>query len=565
HELLKNAFVKIEQLQAKVAAAEEEKAQTNARAAEPIAVVGMACRFPGAETPEALWTLLSNGTDMLTEIPADRWDVDAYYDQTPGTPGKMYVRRGAFLDGVDQFDPQFFGISPREAVSMDPQHRLLLEVSWEALERAGEAPARLQRSETGVYVGINGHDYQQRLGGLEALHTYAATGNSFCFASGRLSYVLGLQGPNMVVDTACSASLVAVHLAVQSLRNRETDLALAGGVQLILAPDAAIAGSQMHSLAADGRCKTFDAAADGYITGEGCGIVVLKRLCDAVAAKDQILAVIRGSAVNHDGPGSGLTVPNKQAQTALIQRALANSQVAPHLVSYVEAHGTGTALGDPIEVRALTSVFDVPARTEPLRVGSIKTNIGHLVSAAGIAGLFKVVMALQHEEIPPHLNFQTPSPHIDWANIPIQVPTARTPWPRPQGNAQPVADVSSFGLPGTNAHVVVAKAPSAAEQPRGNDSQVNERTAHLFTLSARSKPALRELAQRYADYLTAHPNVPLGDFCYTANVGRNHWEERAALVAGTAAQMQQQLQALVNPTPDFTPSTGYAPDHLARP
>ncbi|MEZ4727505.1 MAG: type I polyketide synthase [Caldilineaceae bacterium] len=560
HALLKNALLKLERMQAKLDAVEKAKR-------EPLAVVGMACRFPGANTPEALWTLLRNGVDMISEIPQERWDIDAYYDPTPATPGKMYTRYGAFLEHVDQFDPHFFGISPREAISMDPQHRLLLEVSWEALERAGQAPAALQNSQTGVFVGINSHDYSQRECTPDDVHTYAATGNSFCFASGRLSYVLGLQGPNMVIDTACSASLVAVHLAAQSLRNGECDLALAGGVHLILAPDGAIAASQMQALAADGHCKTFDATADGYITGEGCGVIVLKRLSDALAARDPILGLIRGSATNHDGRSSGLTVPNKQAQAALIQRALKNGNVAPQEVMYVDAHGTGTSLGDPIEVRALTTVFAVPERTEPLRIGSIKTNIGHLTAAAGIAGLCKVILALQHGEIPPHLNLQTPSPHIAWEQMPICVPTELTPWPQLPGSTRRLAGVSSFGLGGTNAHVVVEAAPEPAPtaQRQTTAATVVDRPTHLLALSAKNEQALQELVQRYGTYLAAHPQTALGDLCYTAAAGRSHFEQRLTVTADSVAQIQEALTAFANQQPTLGVQTGYVAGHQAPP
>ena len=356
-------------------------------AREPIAVIGMAGRFPGADTLEAFWALLREGHDAITEIPSDRWNVDAYYDPDPAAAGKAYVRRGGFVRDVSRFDARFFGISPREASSMDPQQRLLLEVAWEALEDAGVVPARIERGAGGVFVGISNADYAHlhtRAGDQARIDTYEGTGNAFSFASGRLSYVLGWHGPSVSVDTACSSSLVAVHLAGQSLRAGECDVALAGGVNLILSPDSFIRACKNGMLAPDGRCKTFDAAADGYARGEGCGVVVLKRLSAALAAGDRVLAVIRGSAVNQDGRTGGLTVPNGTAQQALIRRALASADVAPHEIAYVEAHGTGTALGDPIEVNALAAALGVgrgPDRR--LWLGSAKTNIGHLESAAG--------------------------------------------------------------------------------------------------------------------------------------------------------------------------------------
>ena len=378
---------------------------------EPIAIIGMGCRFPGgANDPESFWQLLCNGVDATREIPSDRWDINAYYDPNPQTPGKMYTRRGGFLDRVDEFDAEFFGIAPREAVSMDPQQRLLLEVSYSALENAGQAPDKLSGSQSGVFIGISAHDYEQ-LGGLSDIDVYTATGNALSIAAGRLSYFLGLEGPTLAVDTACSSSLVAVHLACQSLRAGECRLALAGGVQLILSPQTTIWMSKMQALSPDGRCKTFDAAADGYGRGEGCGMVVLKRLSDAIADRDNILALIRGSAINQDGKSSGLTVPNGMAQQALIRAALTNANVEPNQVSYVEAHGTGTSLGDPIELKALAEVLGKrQPDKQPLTIGSVKTNIGHLEAAAGIASLIKVVLAMQHEEIPPHLHLNQLNP-----------------------------------------------------------------------------------------------------------------------------------------------------------
>jgi acyl transferase domain-containing protein/SAM-dependent methyltransferase len=502
---------------------------------EPIAVVGMAGRFPGADTPEAFWALLREGRDAITEIPSDRWNVDAYYDPDPSVAGKSYVRRGGFVRDVSRFDARFFGISPREAASMDPQQRLLLEVAWEALEDAGVVPLRVERGAGGVFVGISNADYANlhtRAGDQARIDTYEGTGNAFSFASGRLSYVLGWHGPSVSVDTACSSSLVSVHLAGQSLRAGECDVALAGGVNLILSPDSFIRACKNGMLAPDGRCKTFDAAADGYARGEGCGVVVLKRLSVALAAGDRVLAVIRGSAVNQDGRTGGLTVPNGTAQQALIRRALASADVAPHEIAYVEAHGTGTALGDPIEVNALAAALGAGRGPErPLWLGSAKTNIGHLESAAGIAGLIKTVLSLRHREIPPHLHYRTPSPHIAWDTLPVEVAVAGRPWP-----AGPLlAGVSSFGFSGTNAHVIVEAAPVAAE------ASTSARPAHVLTLSARSDAALAELADRYAEHLGA-PDLELADACFTANVGRSTLEHRLAVVGRDAREMQERLR-----------------------
>ena len=401
---VKRALLAMDQLQSRLDVAERANSQ-------PIAVVGMSCRFPGkAGSPEEYWQLLRNGIDAVTEVPAERWNIDDYYAADPETPGKMYSRHGGFLEGIDRFDPWFFRISPREAASMDPQQRLLLEVSWEALEDAGLAPDSLKGSQTGVFVGITTNDYAQLLmrhGGSSRIDGYFFTGNPLNTAAGRLSYTLGFQGPSISLDTACSSSLVSIHQACRSLRSGECHLALAGGVNLILAPENTVAVCRTRALARDGRCKTFDATADGFVRSEGCGIVALKTLSQATADGDRILAVIRGAAVNHDGASSGFTVPNGKAQEALILKALGG--LAPAEIDYVEAHGTGTALGDPIEVNALAAILGrgrAPGR--PLRIGSAKTNIGHAESAAGMAGLIKVILALRHEEIPPHLHWQQP-------------------------------------------------------------------------------------------------------------------------------------------------------------
>ena len=499
---------------------------------EPIAIIGLGCRFPGGvDGPETFWQLLAGGVDAITEVPADRWDSATYYDPDPDAPGKMTTRQAGFIDQVDQFDAQFFGISPREAASLDPQQRLLLEVSWEALENAGQAPGDLADSKTGTFIGIGQNDY----GKLEALKdptqidVYTGTGNGLCFASGRLSYFLGLHGPSLALDTACSSSLVAIHLACQSLRAGECDLALAGGIQLILSPDIMIALSRLRALSPDGRCKTFAANADGYGRGEGCGIVALKRLSAARAAGDNILAIIRGSAVNHDGPSSGLTVPNGLSQRALIQEALQQAQVSPAQIDYVEAHGTGTSLGDPIEVEALSDLLGQDRSPDhPLLIGSVKTNIGHLEAAAGVAGLIKVVLSLQHGEIPPHLHYETPNPHIDWAYLPVQVPTESTLWPQGAGESR-LAGISSFGFSGTNAHLILEGVPEVEVV-----AAAQERPLHLLTLSAQNEGALLALKRQYLARLTDNPNptLTLADVAYTANTGRTHFSHRLSLIAG---------------------------------
>ncbi|MBP5971593.1 SDR family NAD(P)-dependent oxidoreductase [Brasilonema sp. CT11] len=532
---IKRALRAVEDMQAKLEAVEMAKK-------EPIAIVGMGCRFPGnANSPQAFWQLLRDGVDAVTEVPPNRWDINAFYDPNPDAPGKMYTRYGGFVSQLEEFDAQFFGISPREAVSLDPQQRLLLEVSWEALENAAIKPDELVDSQTGVFIGICSNDYLQRLFTREAteIDAYQATGNTHSIAAGRLSYILGLTGPSLAVDTACSSSLVAVHLACQSLRNRECNLALAGSVNLLLSPEFSINFSRARMLSPDGRCKTFDASADGYVRGEGCGVIVLKRLRDAIADKDRILALIRGSAVNQDGRSNGLTAPNGPSQQAVIRQALENAGVEPAEVSYLEVHGTGTTLGDPIEVEALGAVFgNHRPKDQPLTIASVKTNIGHLEAAAGIAGLIKVVLQMQHQEIVPHLHFQQPSPHIDWENLPLIVPKNKTDW---QTTEKPrLAGVSAFAIGGTNAHLVLEQAPISEPV-----TPSVERPLHLFTLSAKTDPALRELAQKYATYLQLHPEVTIVDMSYTANTGRSHFHNRLAVVAASIECLGEQLITFV--------------------
>ena len=509
---------------------------------EPIAIIGMSCRFPGgAKDLESFWQLLETGVDAIVEVPPDRWDIDAYYDSDPDAQGKISTRYGGFLESIDRFDPQFFGISPREATRIDPQQRLLLEVSWEALEHAGVVPSRLVESRTGIFVGISNSDYgqiqQSDAAGLANLDVYDGTGNGLCFAAGRLSYVLGVQGPSMSIDTACSSSLVAVHLACQSLRTGECEVALAGGVNVMLSAATNVFLSRAHALSPDGRCKTFDAAADGYGRAEGCGMLVLKRLSKAIADGDLILAMIRGSAVNHDGPSSGLTIPNGRAQQDLIRQALASAGIAPTDVSYIEAHGTGTTLGDPIEMEALGSVLGAHrTKEELLWVGAVKTNIGHLEAAAGIAGLVKVVLALQHEALPPNLHFTRPNPHILWDEIPVRILTERVPWLSKQRRR--IAGVSSFGLSGTNGHVILEGAPQTTIA-----STNVERPLHLLTLSARSTEALRDQVVQFVQHLSTHSQQNLGDICHTANAGRTQFTHRLVVATASVEALRQDLGA----------------------
>ncbi len=460
--------------------------------------------------------------------------MEAYYDPDPDAPGKMATRFGGFLRNVDRFDAQFFGITPREAASMDPQQRLLLEVAWEALEDAGQAPDSLTGSATGVFVGMCNADYFHRIvrGDPSGLDAYVATGGAHSVAAGRLAYVLGLQGPNVAIDTACSSSLVAIHLACQSLRAGECRMALAGGVNLILAPETTIILSRAHMMAPDGRCKAFDARADGFVRAEGCGLVVLKRLCDAEADGDTVLAIIRGTAINQDGRSNGLTAPNGPAQEAVLRSALANAGIAAHEVAYVEAHGTGTSLGDPIEMRALGAVLGADrSSANPLIVGSLKTNIGHLEAAAGVAGLIKVILALRHGEIPAQLHFQTPNPHIPWRSLSVTIADQAMAWPE----GRRVAGVSSFGFSGTNAHLLLEAAPDRAPANAPPTTQ-----GHVLILSARGEPALRELAGRWADRLATSP-ATLADLCATARTGRAQMEHRLAVAASSTEGAREAL------------------------
>ena len=534
--LLRESLSAIERLQARLDASERGKHQ-------PIAIVGAGCRYPGGiESPEALWCFVRDGRDAITEVPASRWDVDAYYDPRPKTPGKMVTRRGGFLAQVDRFDPHFFGISPREAITMDPQQRLLLETAWEALESAAIAPDSLVGSATGVFVGITASDYGALLRRDKSTEpdVYVATGSVLNAAAGRLSFTLGLQGPSVAVDTACSSSLVAVHLACQSLRNGETNLALAGGVNVILTPDAMVLFSQWGAIAPDGHCKTFDQAADGFVRSEGCAVIALKRLSDALSDGSPILAVIRSSAVNSDGRSSGLTAPNGLAQQALLRTALDKADLTPADIDYVEAHGTGTPLGDPIEVEALGAVMrEGRPAAKPLAIGSIKTNIGHAEAASGLAGLLKVAKALHHEAIPPHLNYYNPNQSIAWTDQQLTVPRSVQPWPR---SATPRrAGVSSFGFSGTNAHLILEEAP--VRRPPPVRSQADPL---LIPLSARNDSALRELAGRYADHLDANPDDSLPDVAATAATGRAHMPCRLALIAGSSRQLGQDLRTFLS-------------------
>lgn len=496
-----------------------------------IAIIGLGCRFPGADSPENYWRLLAEGIDAIRPAPRRDGLSSSAYDKVGGTSW------GGYLDHVDLFEPEFFGISGREAELMDPQQRLLTEVTWEALEYAGVSPQSLAGSNTAVAIGISNLDYSRlRPTGPLASDPYVATGNAPSIAANRISYLLDLCGPSWAVDTACSSSLVAVHQACRSLMAMECNLALAGGVNLIMTQQLNTVFSNAGMLSPDGRCKTFDDAANGYVRGEGVGMVILKRLEDAEREGDNILAIIRGSAVNQDGRSNGLTAPNGPAQQAAIRQALSVAAVDPHEIGYVEAHGTGTSLGDPIEMNSLAAVLkEGRSQCETCWVGSVKTNIGHLESAAGIAGLIKVVLALVNETIPPHLHLQQLNSHITLDGLPIQIPTTVQPWKR--ASEKRFAGVSSFGFGGTNAHIIVEEGPAPPAKQREQ-----ARPEEILALSARTSSALMTVATNYAQFLRSHPEVSLADFACTVNTGRSHLPHRLALVAGTAEEAIAQLE-----------------------
>lgn len=540
---VKRALLEIRALRARLAELETEQQ-------EPIAIVGMSIRAPGGVRDLAGYAkLLWSGTDAITEIPSSRWPMAPWYDESQDAPGKMYTRFGGFIDDVDQFDADFFGISPVEASSMDPQQRIVLELSWEALEHAGHAPSSLAGTRAGVYLGISNGDYGRALfAHPELIDPYFSPGNAYSVAAGRVSYTLDVHGPAIAIDTACSSSLVALHLACQGLRQGDCDLALAGGMNLILTPELNVNFSKAGMMSRDGRCHTFDADATGYVRGEGGGMIVLRRLRDAQRDGDRVLAVVRGSAVNQDGRSNGLLAPNGPAQEAVVRSALRAAGIAPSAVSYVEAHGTGTSLGDPIEVNALTSVLREDRAPETgLAIGSVKTNIGHLEAAAGIASVIKTVLALQQREIPPSLHFNTPNPYIDWTALHLQVPTAVTPWAPIDGRF--VAGVSSFGFSGTNAHVVLEAAPEAAVDAA---TRPVPRTQQVLAISARDAVALRTLVEQYRDVLLTLETDDaraLADVCFTANAGRAPLAHRVSVSGDSAAGLASGLDAWLQGAP----------------
>src|SRR5215470_9501465 len=525
---------------------------TDGAAREPldIAIVGIGCRLPGGvEDPRALWKFLCDGVDAVGDIPADRWDPDRYFSAGEQTPGRLNSLRAGCLDRVDTFDAEFFGIVPRIAEQMDPQQRLLLETTWAAIEDAGIAPTTLAGSTTGTYMGACSHDYgdiQSAATELAGLDAHSATGTFTSIVANRLAYVLDLRGPSIAVDTACSSALVAVHLACSALSRGECSLAVAGGVNVMLSPHFPISLSQAAMLSPNGLSRAFDAAADGYVRGEGAGVVVLKPLPVALRDHDRVYAVIKGSAVNQDGRTPGITVPSEDSQRVNFLAAVRQAGLSTTEIGYVEAHGTGTPVGDPIEVTALGKVLNTDngrAPDQKALIGSIKTNIGHLEAGAGIAGLIKAALAVHHRAIPPSLHFNRPNPQIDFEKWRLAVPGKVEQWP--DGYQRAVASVNSFGFGGTNANVVLVEAPMAAHSPRESAGAAKPQ---LLTFSARSEPALAALAQAYADAWESHSDInsDVSEVAAALARRRAHHDHRIAVIAAdprdAAASLRTHLE-----------------------
>jgi acyl transferase domain-containing protein len=513
---------------------------------DPIAIIGIGCRFPGgANDVESFWKLLVDAREAVTDVPPDRWNIEHFYDTEQGLPGKSIAKRAGFLDQIDQFDPQFFGISPREAPYVDPQHRLLLETAWEAIEDAGIILDFENGTDIGVFVGISHNEYQ----GIQStaldhsgIGPHSPTGCAHSIAANRVSYCLNLQGPSVAMDTACSSALTAVHMACEHIRAGRGDMALAGGVTVIITPGGFIGFSQASMLSPDGHCKAFDASANGFVRGEGAGMLLLKRLSRAIADGDQIQGVIIGTALNQDGHTNGISLPSVEAQARLVVEACANAGISPSQIGFVEAHGTGTAVGDPIEAHALSQALCRDRAAEnPLLIGSVKTNLGHLETAAGLAGLMKAMLVLKHRRIPASLHFETPNPNIDLAALKLRIPTTLEPFPETSGPR--MAGVNSFGFGGANAHVLLVEPPLT---PQAEHEKIQAERAWPIMLSARSEESLRSYAMRIASWVDEHSisngdSPVLPDLVYTLGVRRNHHAHRLTLVASSLVEVVQEL------------------------
>ncbi len=521
---------------------------------EAIAIIGMACHFPEANDYQQFWRNLETGVNSITEIPSQRWDVNQYYSPHPQQPNKTISKWSGLIEGSDQFDAQFFAISPREAKTLDPQQKLMLELSWSCLEDAGYSPSQLSGSQIGVFIGACNYDSVLLLNeDQENIEGHSGTGSWTCMIANRISYFLNFRGLSVPVDTACSSSLVALHLGVNALKDSECDMVMVGGISVLNNPIMYIQMSQLGMLSPTGQCQTFDQDADGYVRGEGAGIILLKPLTKAIEDRDHIYAVIKGSAVNHGGKSRTLSSPNIYAQAQVIRAAYTNANVPPNTVSYIEVHGTGTPLGDPIEVNALKRGFKqlyeqykLPESAKPYcGLGTVKTNIGHLEGAAGIAGMIKVLLAIKHKKLPKILNFKQLNPRIELENSPFYIVDENQEWQPLKTESEEIiprrAGVSSFGVGGVNAHVVLEEAP----QPEIQKAEIEERPEHILTLSAKNEKALEELVKKYQVYLQSNQEVSIADICFTANTGRSHFEKRCFFVAESNFELHKQLQSFI--------------------